>query len=494
MKSIKKLLSILLVLALAMSLFAGCGSKDGEESTGDDTAPTTEDTSNEDTATDEDAGGTDAEEVISDDPEDYAGLEPMTTEEITLTYACWGMAEKGEKEAKDAQLAAFMEAYPNITVEFVEIDQAAWADGLTSLAATGNLPDVFWVFSATEAVANEWALNVTDFVETDPDIAELYPDFMKVSKIGGNWYSMPTVLFPSITWLNKTVFEKYNEPLPSYDWTIDEFKDIAERITHPEDFYFGTSNPIYPDYWIAPYTEDQSSYGWDGEAYHFEDAWINAMNQKYEYIDTDVCEWESEEDKEKFLGDPTAWPPGFGRSAIHFDWPWGNAYVKDVVEPQSGCEILFYPMPAGPSGRYSAIVDFGVISAATEHPREAWELQKWTSWGAEAGHYRLEGYKEAGMTVASRMPVTQNAEVWQEYIDFTNDESLKQTYEVWQKTKIVPLVHSVAPGFGDFDAWMVENDIWGQLDRREVDPADVAAEMTEKANEFRDLYLENIDY
>ena len=34
----------------------------------------------------------------------------MTEEEITLTYACWGLAEKGEIEAKDKQIEAFEKA------------------------------------------------------------------------------------------------------------------------------------------------------------------------------------------------------------------------------------------------------------------------------------------------------------------------------------------------------------------------------------------------
>ena len=141
------------------------------------------------------------------------GLPPMTTEDITLTYACWGLAEKGEKEARDRQIQAFMDAYPNIKVEFVEVDAAAWEDGLVSLASTGSLPDVFWVHSVTNAIANEWALDVTEFYQNDPDAKEVYPSMVDAAKINGKLYSMPIVMFPYLVFLNKTYFENYNESL-----------------------------------------------------------------------------------------------------------------------------------------------------------------------------------------------------------------------------------------------------------------------------------------
>ena len=49
---------------------------------------------------------------------------------------------------------------------------------------------------------------------------------------------------------------------------------------------------------------------------------MDALNLKYDWIDDDTLEWESAEDKLRYLGDEGAWPPAFGRSAMHFDWSW----------------------------------------------------------------------------------------------------------------------------------------------------------------------------
>lgn len=131
----KRWIALSLTLSMSAMLFAGCGK---EEQPKEDPKPSSSPTS----AGEKDNNSSEDEGKKEENPQE-TGLPPMTTEEITLTYACWGLAEKGEKEARDKQIAAFMNAYPNIKVEFVEVDAAAWEDGLVSLASTGSLPDVF---------------------------------------------------------------------------------------------------------------------------------------------------------------------------------------------------------------------------------------------------------------------------------------------------------------------------------------------------------------
>lgn len=418
-----------------------------------------------------------------------AELAPMTTEEITLTYACWGQAEFGEPEVVQALIAQFEEAYPNINVEFVSIDQATWNEGLTNLAATGNLPDVFWVFSVSGAVANEWALDLTDFFEQDPDAEALFPSMVSSTKIAGRNYSYPAVLFPHLVFMNKTLFEKYNVELPGYDWTWDDYFALAEELSHPEEYFFGVSNPLYEDLFPAAYNGGQGKFGWDGEAYHFDDVWVNAVETRANVINNKICEWMSEEEKEAVLGDPTAWPPGKGRTAMHIDWPWTIATFEQTVAPETGCEFVYYPLPKGPSGEELGIVDNGVISAATQYPREAWELAKWMTWAPQAALKRQETYREVGASV-SRMPVVSTEEVWQDLADNAAD-NLKGFYE--NIGNIVPSNWPVSPGWGEFETYYNGNDILGQILRGEISAADVAGELEEMANQARDNYLDSLD-
>ena len=412
-----------------------------------------------------------------------AGLPAMTTENITLRVAHWGQAEAGEPEVIEALIAQFEAAYPNINVEFVHIDQATWDEGLTNLASTGNLPDVLWVFNVPNAVANEWALDITYYMENDPDAQQLYPAMREAAKINGKNYSYPAVQFPHMMFMNKTLFEQYNVELPSINWTWDEYFDLAEELSHPEEYNFGVSNPLYVDLMPAAVNGNQGKFGWDGEKYNFDEAWIEAVETRAEVINNKICEWMSEEEKEAVLGDPGAWPPGKGRTAMHIDWPWTLAMFKTTVPQETGCEYVFYPLPMGEGKGELTIVDNGVIFASTQYPREAWELSKWMSWGPQAALCRQKTYRELGYAV-SRMPVVSTAEVWQDLFDNATDD-LKPFFEgvLTRGVNFVPSNWQTAPGWSGIETYYNTNDIDGKILSGELSAADVASELQAVADQ-----------
>lgn len=415
--------------------------------------------------------------------ETEAGLPAMTTENISLTVAHWGQAEAGEPEVIEALIAQFEAAYPNINVEFVSIDQATWDQGLTNLASTGNLPDVFWVFNVPNAVANEWALDITYYFENDPDAQQLYPAMREAAKINGKNYSYPAVQFPHMMFMNTTLFEQYNVELPDITWTWDDYFELAEELSHPEEYNFGVSQPLYTDLFPAAYNGNQGKFGWDGEKFNFDDVWVQATETRAEVINNKICEWMSEQEKEAVLGDPAAWPPGKGRVAMHIDWPWTMAMFKTTVPQETGCEFVFYPLPMGEGKGELTIVDNGVISASTQYPREAWELSKWMSWGPQAALKRQETYRSLGYPV-SRMPVVSTPEVWQDLVDNAT-EDVKPFFEavLTRGVNFVPSNWPVAPGWGTIEAYYNNNDIDGKILRGELSAADVAAELQAVADQ-----------
>jgi multiple sugar transport system substrate-binding protein len=327
------------------------------------------------------------------------------------------------------------------------------------------------------AVNNEWALDITYYMENDPDAKELYPTMVSGSKINGKNYSYPAVMFPHMMFINKTLFEQYNVELPALDWTWEDYLDLADELSHPEEYNFGISNPLYTDLFPAAFNGNQGKFAWDGEKFNFDEVWVEAVETRAEVINNKICEWMSAEEKEAVLGDPGAWPPGKGRTAMHIDWPWTQAMFKTTVPQETGCEFVFYPLPMGDGMGELAIVDNGVIAASTQYPREAWELSKWMSWGPQAALCRQKTYRENGYNV-SRMPVVSTPEVWQDLVD-NAAEDVKPFFEavLTRGVNFVPSNWPVAPGWAGIEAYYNSNDIDGKILRGEISAADVAAEL-----------------
>jgi len=292
-------------------------------------------------------------------------------------------------------------------------------------------------------------------------------------------------------YMNTTLFEQYNVELPAVDWTWDDYVELAEELSHPEEFNFGVSNPLFVDLLPAAINGNQGKFGWDGEAYHFDEAWIEAVELRAEMINNKICEWMTAEEKEAVLGDPGAWPPGAGRTAMHIDWPWTLAQFQTFRKEETGCEWVYYPLPMGEGKGELAIVDNGIISASTEHPREAWELAKWMSWGPQAALKRQETYRALGYAV-SRMPVVSTPEVWQDLYDNCT-EDLKPFFEgvLTRGVNFVPSNWPVCPGWSEIESYYNSNDIDGKILRGEIEAADVAEELETVANNARDAWLAN---
>lgn len=173
---------------------------------------------------------------------------------------------------------------------------------------------------------------------------------------------------------------------------------------------------------------------------------------------------------------------------MHIDWPWTIAQFESTYSAETGCEWVYYPLPKGESGDELGIVDNGIISAATQYPREAWELAKWMAWGPQAALKRQETYRSLGYPV-SRMPVVSTEEVWQDLAD-NAEENMKPFYE--NVGNIVPSNWPICPGWGEIDSYYNTNDINGKILSGELAAADVAAELEEVANRARDNFLASI--
>lgn len=228
----KKLLSVLLVVAMTATTLVGCGS------TPEAPATVAEETETEAPATEEPAN----EEAP------VASTEPVTISTVSMFGGTDANGPVYQAIAKE-----FMEKYPHVTID--DNSQVADEDWKASVAAdfaVGNEPDVIQFF--TDASAN--TIVATDKFVSIEEIKAVYPDYAKDTTEGalasttnpdGVSRAIPTTGYWEGLFCNTDLFEQYKVELPT-DW--------ASLVTAIEVFKENGIIPIacslnnVPHYWV----------------------------------------------------------------------------------------------------------------------------------------------------------------------------------------------------------------------------------------------------
>lgn len=198
----KKILALLLILALSISMFAGCASNNDDNNSNN----------NE---------GTKAE---------------SKDEQITLRiYAQY--SDDDTKVPYDYAVAELAKAYPNVTLE---LDIQAQDDGqkLQTYAATGNLPDIFQVGSTQIETFKESGniLVLDDYAQSTGFLDKAHPSAENIIyNADGHIYAFPYAGNELVLWYyNKAIFEEYGVKVPeTYEELLEAIKVFNENDIIP---------------------------------------------------------------------------------------------------------------------------------------------------------------------------------------------------------------------------------------------------------------------
>jgi len=437
------------------------------------------------------------DEGVSDDPtpevdctvtpDDPACDDNQPTENIVLSYADWG-----DQEMNQALIDSFMEEYPNITVELRQDITGAGAEftgNLINAQAAGILPDVFAIDNVPTGIANGMLLDVAEYWDADPDTDLIYPNIATTAVYNGKRLAVPSFQFIKGIYLNITLFETYNIPLPDKDWDYDEFISIATQLRQAgkNDYVYGI-DPWYGslDFEQTFPTQDFADVGyqtWDGTQFNFSSqAWIDAYNTKLDLMSQNVVAAYTDEEMEQ-LGD--IWPWFEGLIGMKIDGSW-NMWMIDSMFDEKNVEVGFWPYPGGDAGQFPpTILDYQCVSSQTDHTEEAYLLAKWMTFGKEGWLTRLELMDERGDLYLDRFPIADYPEVWTEaesFVDYV--EGLRESVDLFEYSK--PDVDKWLPGYKQFWEWVgnEENDYWNRINDGLVTPEVFALEWETKINQM----------
>ena len=122
----------------------------------------------------------------------------------------------------------------------VKINVVDWDNYWTLLeagASGGQMPDVFWMHSNTAQMymENDLLLNLDDYIAKDDaiDLANYYEGIVELYNRddNGSQYALPKDHDTIALLYNKAIFDKYGVEYPTDDWTWEDVRDAAAKIT-----------------------------------------------------------------------------------------------------------------------------------------------------------------------------------------------------------------------------------------------------------------------
>ncbi len=313
---------------------------------------------------------------------------------VTISYGFWDVTQQ---DAVEAQIAAFQEANPHITVS---PQLTPWADYWTKLqtgVAGGESWDVFWLNFANLPIfaSQDGLLSLQPLVDDGTIDVSAFPEsLIEAYTYDGNLYAASRDFDTIGLFYNKELFDAAGVEYPTEDWTWEDLRSAAEALTigsgdDAEQWGFcvttsyqeGITNFILQNegrYWNDDLTESQLAEPPAAEAIDFLSSFINDGLSP----STDV----------QLTNNPydTLFPAG--RIAMITGGSWRP---KPLYEANPAIDVA--PLPAGKI-RASVIHGLGhAVWAGTSHPEEASQLVAFLA--SEEGEQILA---DSGATIPSR--------------------------------------------------------------------------------------------
>ena len=181
-------------------------------------------------------------------PTEAAATSAGLTGQIEYMHYDLGPANKSREEA----VAAFEKANPGSKVKLTVLP---YGDMWTKVAATmaaGQPPDVMYGdFSLVRNALEGQLLAIDEYFKADPVLnkPELFitnmTDDVQAKYGTGKMHALILGTWVPILYYNKDIFDAVKEPYPTDDWTWDDLRAAAKRLTDPSKkqwgFQFGTT-------------------------------------------------------------------------------------------------------------------------------------------------------------------------------------------------------------------------------------------------------------
>ena len=179
------------------------------------------------------------------------GLPVAAQDKVELVFTYWGSPQ--EQEAVAQMCESFNEAHPNIEVRPQYVPNEGYNEKMTTMLAGGTPPDIAYM-DAEQAF--DWALDgktldLTPFVQADPESATLLPNTNYTYDNGTKTLSTSLAIGIMLTYYNKKLFDEAGVAYPpskaAEAWQWNDFVEVAKRLTKDRDGRDATDPDFDPE-------------------------------------------------------------------------------------------------------------------------------------------------------------------------------------------------------------------------------------------------------
>lgn len=163
-------------------------------------------------------------------------------EKVTIEVAVSGSAQ--EIEVHQKKFDAYMKLNPDVTIKPIDIGADRVQKTLT-LISGGKAPDILYINEMMYAYASKNVVHPLDDLikKSNFDVSNFQENLLDPLTYEGKLYGLPQEISPFCIFYNKDMFKAANVPLPTDDWTVEEFYAAAKALTNAEKKVYGYRLP-----------------------------------------------------------------------------------------------------------------------------------------------------------------------------------------------------------------------------------------------------------
>jgi multiple sugar transport system substrate-binding protein len=176
------------------------------------------------------------------------------TSNVSLSMVFW---DSGQEPGLNDMAAAYMKENPNVTVTVQTIPWDEYWTKMQAAATSGDISDMadILVMHPDEVegyVQGGYLMDLTDILKGSNDNISNYPEFVVNDfLVDGKYYGIPKDIGTIALVYNKDLFDKYGVSYPTDDWTWDDLKAAAQKLTDKDNGVYGfmSDNDGQETYW-----------------------------------------------------------------------------------------------------------------------------------------------------------------------------------------------------------------------------------------------------